>query len=83
MKQFRVYYYTGGVEAMRPDRHGASDSLERCIRNAAGHVAVSEVNRAEHKLAIIAKVDHRGSPRLIRAYKLADGQISIKEYASS
>lgn len=82
MKPYRVYYYTGGVEAFRPDRHGASDSLERCIRNAAGHVAVSEVCRDEHRLAIIAKVDRRGAPRLLRSYKLVDGRITIKQYES-
>lgn len=79
MKQFRVYYYTGGVEAMKPDRHGASDSFERCVRNAAGHVAASEVNKHEHRLAIIAKVSKRGQSTILRSYKLANGQITIKE----
>lgn len=79
-KQFRVYYYTGGVEYAKPDRHGATDVLNNAIRNAAGHVAVSEVDKAEHKLAIIAKVSKRGQQTMLRSYKLLDGKITIKHY---
>lgn len=80
MKKFRVFYYTGGVDAMRADRHGSTDNLHNAIRNAAGHVAVSEFDRHEHRLAIIARVDRRGLYTRLRSYKLADGKITIKEY---